>query len=306
MLFSEADSPIQQLHIPKKLVYLIAGILLAVITASSFSFYSIASVKKDNQLLKQQIVQNEKENEMLQKKQLTYQTEAGQIQGKLEELIELETQLRNIVTSLNPQKINEQGSDEAIGGPFLSVLSEDPAIKHAKQSKLLNTNIEQQYQNINEKLPQILTNYKETLADVEDLKKKLKQLPIVWPTNSQKVTSPFGNRKDPFTKEESSHNGIDIAGKFKAPIYAGADGIVTMAAENGGYGNMIEIKHSSIYSTKYAHLETMDVTVGEKVSQGDIIGYMGSTGRSTGVHLHYEIIKNGKSLNPLPYMSFFK
>jgi murein DD-endopeptidase MepM/ murein hydrolase activator NlpD len=98
------------------------------------------------------------------------------------------------------------------------------------------------------------------------------------------------------------HQGIDFADSFRSPIYATAHGEVIFAARNGGYGNHIQIDHGNGYVTTYSHLTSFDVKVGDKVEKGDMIGRMGSTGRSTGVHLHYEIHKDGNSINPSPYL----
>ena len=98
------------------------------------------------------------------------------------------------------------------------------------------------------------------------------------------------------------HSGIDLAAYSGSKIHATADGVVTKAWPNGAYGKLIEIRHALGYSTRYAHLKKIRVKYGQRVARGDIIGDMGNTGRSTGTHLHYEIRKNGKAINPMTYI----
>lgn len=116
-------------------------------------------------------------------------------------------------------------------------------------------------------------------------------------------TSGFGVRADPFHAGAAMHPGIDLAGAYGTPIYATADGVVLRAGwNNGGYGNMVEIDHGRGISTRYGHMSAVLVHSGEHVTRGQQIGRMGSTGRSTGNHLHYEVRIDGRPVNPIPFM----
>src|SRR4051794_39679153 len=116
-------------------------------------------------------------------------------------------------------------------------------------------------------------------------------------------TSSFGVRSDPFKGRAAMHPGVDLAGPVGTPIYATADGIVDRAEWNsGGYGNLVEIDHGHGIQTRYGHLTRYIVSNGEHVKRGQLIAYMGSTGRSTGSHLHYEVRLDGKAVNPIPFM----
>jgi murein DD-endopeptidase MepM/ murein hydrolase activator NlpD len=118
-----------------------------------------------------------------------------------------------------------------------------------------------------------------------------------------RFTSGFGVRSDPFRGRASMHTGIDLAGPVGTPIYATADGTVSRSGwHNGGYGNLITIDHGRGITTLYAHLSGMTVREGEQVTRGQMIGRMGSTGRSTGSHLHYEVRIDNRPVNPLPFM----
>jgi murein DD-endopeptidase MepM/ murein hydrolase activator NlpD len=116
------------------------------------------------------------------------------------------------------------------------------------------------------------------------------------------LSSPFGIRKDPFTGRLAMHKGIDVAGSSGMPIIATAAGVVTASGKRSGYGLMVEIEHGHGLVTRYAHAQSLNVSVGEIVRKGQQIAVMGSTGRSTGPHVHYEVLKNGKQINPNYYI----
>lgn len=133
----------------------------------------------------------------------------------------------------------------------------------------------------------------------------LKAIPAIQPVKNEELkhmASGFGYRSDPFTKIRKFHKGMDFSAKTGTPIYATGDGLVRKAdASLSGYGNHIEISHGYGYLTLYAHLSKYKVRAGQKVKRGDIIGYVGSTGRSEAPHLHYEVHKNGEVVNPLNF-----
>lgn len=128
-------------------------------------------------------------------------------------------------------------------------------------------------------------------------------MPAGSPTMDGWISSLFGMRTDPLTGKKEFHGGIDYAGKSGSPILAVASGIVTWSGIRYGYGNMVEINHGNGYQTRYAHNKKNLVVVGQKVDKGQIIGLMGSSGRSTGTHVHFEVVNNGKTVNPKKYIS---
>ncbi|WP_275113980.1 M23 family metallopeptidase [Psychromonas antarctica] len=116
------------------------------------------------------------------------------------------------------------------------------------------------------------------------------------------VSSPFGIRKDPFSGRLTRHKGVDIAGFMGMPIISTAAGVVTESGKRSGYGLMVEIQHGNGFVTRYAHASALNVSVGDIVSKGQTVAVMGSSGRSTGPHVHYEVLKNGKKINPAYYI----
>ena len=135
--------------------------------------------------------------------------------------------------------------------------------------------------------------------------KLLAAIPAIQPVrneNLKSMVSGFGYRTDPFTKTRKMHEGMDFTAKTGTPIYATGDGVVERADNTAsGFGNHIVIRHGFGYETLYAHLSKYKCRAGQRVKRGDIIGYVGSTGRSEGPHLHYEVHKNGKVVNPLNF-----
>jgi murein DD-endopeptidase MepM/ murein hydrolase activator NlpD len=124
--------------------------------------------------------------------------------------------------------------------------------------------------------------------------------PIVTSVN---FTSGYGVRSDPFRGSAAMHPGIDLAGPLGTPVYATADGVVDRSEwNNGGYGNLIEITHGQGIQTRFGHLSQRLVQIGQRIHRGQLIGLMGSTGRSTGSHLHYEVRIDGRPVNPIPFM----
>ena len=122
------------------------------------------------------------------------------------------------------------------------------------------------------------------------------------PISSGWLSSYYGVRKDPFSGKPTMHKGLDFAGKEGDPVIATAAGLVTWAGERSGYGYMIEIDHGNGLVSRYGHNALLDVEMGDVVTKGQVIANMGSTGRSTGVHVHYEVLRNGKQIDPLPFV----
>jgi murein DD-endopeptidase MepM/ murein hydrolase activator NlpD len=125
--------------------------------------------------------------------------------------------------------------------------------------------------------------------------------PNLWPVEGQ-VTGSFGERIDPFNGEGAFHSGVDIGSSYGSPIIAPADGVVTFTDQLGGYGKAIMLDHGHGISTRYGHLSGFAVTAGQSVHRGDVIGYVGASGRSTGPHLHYEVRINDTPVNPYKYL----
>ncbi len=184
-------------------------------------------------------------------------------------------------------------SDPALGGPEEPMAAGSnvavPEVVDAMQS--LGTQLNKQEAQLNV-LESVLAN--------QNLKERV--YPQGRPVGSGWISSYFGKRTDPFTGKPANHTGIDFAGKFGDPIAAVADGVVTWSADRYGYGIMVEINHGNGYSTRYAHNSENLVEVGDEVKKGQVVAHMGETGRATGPNLHFEVLKNGRRVNPVNFI----
>jgi murein DD-endopeptidase MepM/ murein hydrolase activator NlpD len=141
-----------------------------------------------------------------------------------------------------------------------------------------------------------------TWKKLDSLEQTVISIPSMQPVDNVEFTSTFGVRSDPFRGTAAMHAGVDIPGTIGTPIYATADGIIAKSGRTGGYGNLVEINHGRGIATRYGHLSKIMVGENTRVKRGQIIGLMGSTGRSTGSHLHYEVRVDGKAVNPIPFL----
>ena len=162
----------------------------------------------------------------------------------------------------------------------------------------------------------ILDDISSMLASIEDKQQQLQALESIMmnhhideqsyltgrPIRKGWLSSYYGIRKDPFSGLPAMHKGLDFAGTEGADVVATGAGLVTWSGQRYGYGNLIEIDHGDGLTTRYGHNKTIKVNVGDVVTKGDVIGEMGRTGRATGAHVHYEVLKNGRQLDPLPYV----
>jgi len=154
---------------------------------------------------------------------------------------------------------------------------------------------------------QLLVESKDDIDNkIKKDKQKLKHTPSIRPIHGGRITDPFGMRLDPFIDKIRMHRGIDIAAQTGTPVYAAAAGEVRLVRynyrPNKGYGREILVDHGYGLKTRYAHLSKVNVKVGQKVNRWDVIASVGSTGRATGPHLHYEVIVEGKQIDPIDFI----
>jgi murein DD-endopeptidase MepM/ murein hydrolase activator NlpD len=146
----------------------------------------------------------------------------------------------------------------------------------------------------------------ETIGSIKDYLSEQRDVyvstPRGWPVDGH-VTSPFGERVQPITGKDEYHTGVDIAAEPGSPVKATADGIVSFAGWSGPNGNLVVVEHGFGFSTFYAHNRLVAVKVGQKVERGQVISYLGSTGNSTGPHVHYEVWHDGRAVNPQRYLT---
>ncbi len=179
---------------------------------------------------------------------------------------------------LDPKAIVRTAEPVAMGGPFEAFSSGDEGLDPRFEKLGLS------------------------LARMSALERGLEGIPNVLPAAKDMISSPFGYRRDPFNGHAAMHKGLDFRGPVGTPIHAAAKGKVSYVGWKGGYGKVVEIRHGNGMMTRYAHMSKFDAKVGEAVKAGDIIGRIGSTGRSTGPHLHFEVRINNRAVNPRPIL----
>lgn len=239
-------------------------------------------------------------NKYLAKKHKEFANEILKLRETVKRTAEVENQLKDLLKLKSKNAIIKY---TGFGGPSYI------------DTKLLEKEIENNNEMISRKAfeaavkyidSQAQTNeksFQEIIKYITDQRAKLTAVPSGWPVKGW-ITCGFGSRIDPFTGALSFHQGVDIANDLGSPIKATADGVVQYADfERGGYGNLVTINHGNGYLSKYGHLQKFIVSPGQHVKKGQIVGFLGSTGRSTSPHLHYEVILNGVAVNPIKYLN---
>ena len=163
--------------------------------------------------------------------------------------------------------------------------------------------LEVQNKNIKQQIDDKKASMKELLAAMEKRSNSLNAFPDLWPTEGGVISSDYGGRMAPIGGGYDWHPGIDIAVDFGAPVYAAAAGTVEMACWNGGYGRYVKLDHGNGYETAYGHMSGIAVEEGQVVRKGDFIGFAGSSGYSTGPHVHFEVLVDGEYVDPMYMLS---
>jgi murein DD-endopeptidase MepM/ murein hydrolase activator NlpD len=222
----------------------------------------------------------------------TYVSSMGGMAGQLENL---RSQLNKVKIQAGFKGTNIVDESEPAGGPadsseYLGRFDLSRPIEPGPIEARMRPEIRSQLEVI-EKVDKFLSTKKSLVSDMPEM------APLFG-----KMTSGFGHRRWRRSGHSENHQGVDIAVPRGTPVYAPAEGVVTHAAWKGDYGNMVELDHGTGYTTRFGHLSQMDVEVGDRVMKGQIIGEVGSTGRSTGPHLHYEVRFNGTPVDPIDYL----
>lgn len=312
MMIPDANKRIVRWKFPVALIYLIPSLILLLVfsaAAAVYMMFSRSALEKaalveqfTGQISRLQQNMTEKDDQIseLQSQIIDLSQQADEFKEKLDQIKALENELDDMA---------EKGAAKA--GTTLSGTSSGTAPQYrggaplaiSEQSmEALVTQTQDAYTQLVAEINSSLSN----IASSEQILREQEHLrnitPSIWPTVSHTISSGFGIRKDPFTDKPSYHSGLDIAGKLNDPVYATAEGTVIFTGTDSTHGNHIIIDHTNGLTTHYMHLNRILVNVNDKVSKGDKIGLMGSTGRSTGPHVHYEIEKNHQPIDPTPFL----
>jgi len=239
-----------------------------------------------------------------------YEASIAAITAELNDLHDIEAQARSL-TGLAPKSSNKESTPLIFNGGKGGALggigdAAEAAISHSANPPgviygVSRPSADMLIQEINLRTASLGA----LVAELKARESQIARLPSIWPALVKRrgITSPYGYRKDPFTLRVRHHDGTDITAPSGTPVLATADGKVTFAGYDGDYGKIVRISHGNGMETGYGHLQSYSVAPGQTVKRGDLIGKCGTTGRTTGAHIHYEVRINGKTVNPSKYIS---
>jgi hypothetical protein len=270
---------------------------LLVLCSLFLSFFIIASVYSAIGFLKSTVDKKKmtglvEENKVLSAKLGDLESTVTLLKGEMSSIVGRDEQIR-LVFDLPP--IDSDVREVGVGGE----ISPEPLVgsELGQRTWLVQEDIEK----VRRQIELENASTAELLTLVKDRKEQLDHTPTIDPCEGF-VTRGFGMHNDPFTGSYQQHNGVDIAAPRGTPVYATANGVVASTAYESGLGNLIVINHGNGYSTSYGHLSKIMVASGHKVARGELIGLVGSTGYSTGPHLHYEVHQNNRAIDPANFI----
>jgi murein DD-endopeptidase MepM/ murein hydrolase activator NlpD len=222
----------------------------------------------------------------------------GQVEGVQNAISELTAKAKLDPDSARAlAKLPPSVKSRAMGGGS----SSSPATRSLLSPSLVSP--DDTFGTLREVLGRLTSKLAQTQDDLDRRAELLSATPSIWPARGA-LSAMFGMREDPFGRGRETHTGIDISADSGEPVYATGDGTVESAGWNGDYGNMVVLNHNNVgFVTRYAHLSSFSVLPGERVVKGQVIGLVGATGRSTGPHLHFELLVNGQLTNPLSLLN---
>jgi murein DD-endopeptidase MepM/ murein hydrolase activator NlpD len=272
-----------------KLLRIFGFIAAAFVTATIISFFAFRFVGSPNEKLMQI------ENERLQDKYKQLNDRLKAAQQQVSELVKRDNEVYRAIFEATP--IPDSARARA-----LAQQEEIARVEGMRDKELLNSIIGS-LNNLTHHIAAQKTSYSEIHDLLKNKEKLLAATPAIQPVNNKelnRIASGFGRRIDPIYKTAKFHAGLDFAAPQGTPIYATANGRVTIAGNTGdGYGNHVVINHGYGYETLYGHMVRVKVRPGQQVARGEVIGWIGSTGKSTGPHCHYEVHKNGQKIDPV-------
>jgi murein DD-endopeptidase MepM/ murein hydrolase activator NlpD len=291
MIIPNRKSGVKKISVPKTSLrnILIAFILIVLVTL--YVIYDYASINRDRAELARLRTQTKEQSQQLRE----LGTKIDQFSNRMEELQQFDKKIRVMAYEMSRDKklplVGIGGSDKATR--IADLLNKD----HDEVIAGMRKNIEK----LNEEANNREKSFNELIGFLHEQKSILASTPSLWPVQGW-VTSEFGARQSPFRSGVEFHKGLDISTRFGKEIIAPADGFVTNAGFDSGDGKFIKIEHGHGFSTAYLHLSRINIKQGSRVKRGDIIGYVGDTGRSTGPHLHYSVLVNNVQVNPRKYL----
>ena len=292
MIIPRSSSAVKKITIPAYFARTLSLFFFAAFLVFLYFIYDYASIKRSEAEL--QRLRAETKEQAQQVKDLAFKVD--EFADRMEELRQFDKKIRILASYQTPR---DKKMPLGIGG----AVSTDVRLKEFIDSdnQKLVAEMRKSLSAMNEDAAYREQSFNELLSFLREQKSILVATPSLWPVRGW-VTSEFGMRESPFAAGIEFHNGIDIATRHGKEIIAPADGLVVEASSRAADGNYIKIEHGHGYATLYLHLSKFAVKEGMRVKRGDVIGYVGDTGRSTGSHLHYTVLVNNVSVNPRRYL----
>ena len=290
-LYVPDDDDVRQFRVPQVAFYAAAGVLLLGLgLIGFFGVRYLGALSEGREMLRLH-----GENEELRERLTVIETQLASLDGAMAEGRQVQERLR-LLASLQP--IHTDVFDAGVGGPL--VLDDSGTLPEP-----LDENLDQVSGRISQMLRQASIqreSYDEILTTLRAREQIWARTPSVRPVQTGFITGRYGRRMDPFTGQAAMHRGIDIAAHPGAAVRATADGTVTRAGLWGGYGLLVEVDHGDGIISRYAHCSKLLVGPGQRVRRGDRIARVGSTGKATGSHVHYEVMQNGLPQDPMKFI----
>lgn len=261
-----------------------------------FTVFSVTIIKKNEDLRELKELRSSTAAQKVEIQQ--FNQKIKMVETQLSRLEKFDRKLR-VITALEKQ--NPASADFGLGGPNALDTGGEFANGVGKMNQSMIDTLNGDLGRLRQQAESQEISFFELDEFFKEQSSLLSHTPSIWPVRGW-ITSTFGYRRSPFTGLREIHEGLDVATQNGSPVVAPAAGIVITAGFHRGYGNMLEIDHGYGVTTRYGHNSKIMVTPGRKVKRGDVVALVGSTGRSTGPHLHYEVIVNGVPVNPYGYI----
>lgn len=317
LVIRDADQAVKQVNVSKMLVVSvpiaaimsITGLFLAMQWKSTVQIQELqGQVTTQTMALDVTVKDKDEAIRLLKNEVIRLSTQAESVKDQLEQMSALEKQLqqfvegyiappgeqRNSAMLSAPAQAPAWNERNQVGGEDIEA-NTDQILQLANRSRI-------DLQQISEMLNTMQRSVPSTLMQAKNRQTTIAGTPSIWPTKSRRITSNFGYRQDPMHGRAAFHAGLDIGGELGDPVYAAADGKVIEAGFQPARGNYIIIRHVNQLDTWYMHLQSILVDVNDTVAKGDAIAKLGNTGRSTGPHLHFQIVQRGEPIDPFPYV----
>lgn len=290
MIIPNRKSGVKKISIPKVLLRNIIVGSLVVIFATLYVIYDYTSIKRDRAELARLRAQTQEQSRQLRE----LGTQIDTFSQRMEDLRQFDRKIRVLAYETSRGKKLPLG----VGGS-----DDESRIKDLldKDHDTIIAGMRGNLAKLNEDAVEREKSFSELLVFLQEQKSILAATPSLWPVKGW-VTSEFGWRNSPFRSGSEFHNGIDISTRYGKEIIAAADGLVIRTGYDAQEGNAVRIDHGHGFTTAYLHMSKIHVKRGMRVKRGDVIGYVGDTGRSTGSHLHYSVYVNGVAVNPRRYI----